>query len=871
MPLSDVTGDDLPRVGGKAAPLGALLGAGFPVPAGVCVTTAAFQVAIEPVVAAIDTALAGADMHDATVASRVATAIAGILGDLRVPDGVTGAVEAALGTLGPGPFAVRSSAVGEDRTDASFAGQYDTVIGVRERDEVLQAIVTCWRSFYSANALAARARAGAVEGDAMAVLIQPIVVAECAGVALSVDPVEGSRECATIDAAWGLGVGVVDGSAPTDTYWVRRRDRAVDRRTVTVKDTRLELRDGLLERARVPDERQRAACLPDAWATRVAELALAAEWFAGRAQDIEWAIAAGRLWLLQSRPVTGVREEVAAVPPFPVEWREGEDRRFWSLVEGPAPGSLQPLVRDCLAIDSEAWNEAAQFSGQGDVWEMRAFGGRLYRAARNTIMGDGDRRVRSRAMDGMARRLLQQHGLTSWDLWGPEIERETDRLRAFDLAGASADALLMHYQDTLGAFRRHWMVHWLMMWIKEPLVDAYSAVTGREGPEVIEEVIPLLDGDRTPLTDLLDGLYRLGRTAMGMPRVAALLRERPPDVMERLRDLPEATPFLSELDAFLGVFGERTGSGFGSAVHPLAPTWRETPELVLALTSPYLDESSEKPSVGMAWVRQSLDERIEALCAACPDPNAVAEFLRQIGLYRRAKAALEVHNHYIDQMAGGCLRLATMEIARRFVAAGALTEPDDILWLSMAEILDGLQSAVPPDSWKGTVLARKAEGAAWSELTPPPVMGPPPGDLPARPAFGDDVKAETRILGVLRGQGGSPGTVRGRARIVAMETVLPELEPGDILVARNAGPLWTPLFPRIAALVLDEGAFGQHACATARECGIPAVINTRYATREIVEGAMIVVDGSAGTVRVVDAEAAETRDAEADSPTDGER
>jgi pyruvate,water dikinase len=110
-----------------------------------------------------------------------------------------------------------------------------------------------------------------------------------------------------------------------------------------------------------------------------------------------------------------------------------------------------------------------------------------------------------------------------------------------------------------------------------------------------------------------------------------------------------------------------------------------------------------------------------------------------------------------------------------------------------------------------------------------------------------------RPNGRLTGLGASPGLTRGRARLVSINVVLPDLAPGDILVAQNAGPLWTPFFPILGGLVLDQGTFSQHAAATAREYGIPAVIEAGDATRRIPDGAWLSIDGVLGTVEIIDA------------------
>lgn len=134
---------------------------------------------------------------------------------------------------------------------------------------------------------------------------------------------------------------------------------------------------------------------------------------------------------------------------------------------------------------------------------------------------------------------------------------------------------------------------------------------------------------------------------------------------------------------------------------------------------------------------------------------------------------------------------------------------------------------------------------------PPVLLGVPQPKLDNRPPLKDEVtEAAAHDANLLKGTGASAGRHRGRARVVVEDVLLPEVEPGDVLIVKNAGPLWTPIFPVLGALVMDEGTLGQHATTTTREYGVPAVIRTKKATRAIPDGAWVIVDGTAGTVEI---------------------
>jgi hypothetical protein len=654
LPLLAVAAEDAPLVGGKAAKLAALAQAGFPGPPGVCVTTRAFALARAAVPAAVGAAGTGTD------------------DEIDVPEPVSCALADALSAAGllDGPLAVRSSATAEDLDGASFAGQYDTVLGVRGAEAVLDALRACWRSFFSAHAVAARASAGALGSDeAMAVLIQPIVEAECAGVAFSVDPVRLCRETIVVDAVWGLGAGAVDGSVEADSYRVHRATFDVDERHVVEKHGAIVLDpSGGTSLSDVLDVRRRAACLPDPWVQRIAQLALAAEQLFGQPQDVEWAIADGKVWVLQSRPITTLSAELAAARPFPVEWPSAEEARsFWEREWFVGPVPRLPLDADAAAMHGESLRESALLKGEDRYRAVRFHNGRRYHRMAASELREGDRRVRRAAYRDLVARVTGE-GRSMWDHWAPEIVAATGRLAAVEPATLDDGALAVYVEDAFGLLLRHWTTHWCQGLLDGVGVnaDVLPAVVGRAtgltGAAAEAMAVRLSDGEETVFTRLIAGLHGLALAARGLPRVEAVVADPPADVLDALAALPEAEPLCARLAAFLDEHGDRSGSGFGSGGSITRPTWRDDPGLVLRLTAPYLDPACEAPAEARARALAERDVLLDELCGSC-DPDVAAELRRVVGWARRQRTALEDHNHYIDQMSWGQLRRAALAVA----------------------------------------------------------------------------------------------------------------------------------------------------------------------------------------------------------------
>ncbi len=211
--------------------------------------------------------------------------------------------------LGPDvPVAVRSSALGEDSEEATFAGQQETYLWVRGADRVCEAVRDCWASLYSAPAVAYRARLGATEA-AMGVAVQLMVDAEVSGVLFTCNPVSGDPSMVAVNASWGLGLAVVGGEVTPDDYLISKITREVVREQVQKKEIEYLAGESGAVSVAVPPDRQDVACLDATALEELVDLARTVERYFGSHQDVEWSFArGGGLHVLQSRPVTAMRK-----------------------------------------------------------------------------------------------------------------------------------------------------------------------------------------------------------------------------------------------------------------------------------------------------------------------------------------------------------------------------------------------------------------------------------------------------------------------------------------------------------------------------------------------------------------------------------
>jgi pyruvate,water dikinase len=314
---------DSPRAGGKGANLGELVAAGLPVPPGFVVTASGYLRAMEEggVRGHLQAVFAeasgeGADADLASLASRLQDLVrkAGITADLARE------VLDAYHRLGPGiPVAVRSSATAEDAADTSFAGMHETFVNVVGEEALLDRVVDCWASLFVERGIAYRVSRGVEEEPAIAVVVQQMVDAERAGVMFSADPATGDRDRIVIEAARGLGEVVVSGQVEPDTYVLSKEGP----RLLTVRVGHQSHRlvsgpNGEIQRIDLTGADADERVLSDLDAIALARLGLQVEEHYGRPQDIEWAISGDMTYLVQSRPITTLRDGSEATTPLVV-------------------------------------------------------------------------------------------------------------------------------------------------------------------------------------------------------------------------------------------------------------------------------------------------------------------------------------------------------------------------------------------------------------------------------------------------------------------------------------------------------------------------------------------------------------------------
>jgi len=349
---------DVRRVGGKGANLGELTAAGLPVPPGFVVSASAYAAFCDGsgLRSRIAERLAAVDVEDTDRLDRVATEIRSMIENEPLPDWLEDMICEAYMGLGEGdPYAavaVRSSATAEDTASASFAGMNETVLNVRGTIFLLDAVRECWSSLFGARTIYYRAQKGFAQAEMdIAVVIQRQIESTRAGVMFTIDPATGAKDRLVIEGAFGLGESVVSGSVSPDRYVVGKDNLAIEKREVHHKEIEViaAANAGTLTRELTPSQAEQAV-LSDEEVGRIAELGIQIEAHYKSPQDTEWAIdAAGKVWMLQSRPVTSAGNEGEA---------------------GPAVGAGKELVRGLGAAPGMASGTVRVIGSRQDAAEL---------------------------------------------------------------------------------------------------------------------------------------------------------------------------------------------------------------------------------------------------------------------------------------------------------------------------------------------------------------------------------------------------------------------------------------------------------------------------------------------------------------------
>lgn len=884
---------DLPLAGGKGANLGALASAGFPVPPGFCVTTEAYRAfvaanGLEPTIARLaEQAGAGdpAALEAASAQIRAAFAAAALAPEMATE--IRAAYAALASSHGePLAVAVRSSATAEDLPDLSFAGQQDTYLNVVGDEALLAAIVRCWSSLWTARAMGYRARNDLAQTmPAIAVVVQQMVPSESSGVLFTANPVTGRRTEIVIDATLGLGEALVSGQVEPDHYVIDAPAGRIVTKTLGAKALSIRGQSSGGTTTIAEDAAARQA-LPDEQILKLARLGQRAAEFYGAPQDVEWAWAGGRLYLVQSRPITSLYPLPAEMPgdgrgpvqilfsfgsmqgmldPFTPFGQDvfrhigaGLDRLFGGAA-APETQSAMLVAGErlyinvsCLARHPAGRRVLEVFMASIDPVSGEALVPLLEGARRE----GADGRIGLRGVLRTARVMAPVAGTVAFNLAFPvrgraRLQRRIDAaLHATEARGASGRTLaerVLWLQDTLLRVAPPMLLSLVpcvasgqapLQWLARMVADL---------PGGTQDALELSRGQPHNVTTEMDLALWAAACEIKADAAAAAHFARADPATLAAEYLAGTLPAAAQqaLARFLRAYGMR---GIGE-IDMGRPRWREDPSPLMQAVRSYLDiDEARSPAAvfasGAGRAEAARDRLVSALRKTRNGRFKAAAARWIVGRARELGGLRESPKFAAIRMMG-LLRAALLDSGRDLAARGVLDRAEDLFFLRVAEI-DALARGERRD-WRALVAARRQAYAREARRRRVPRLLLADGTAVYESASAAEPGGEA-----ITGSPVSPGTVDGRVRVV-LDPRGARLEPGEILVCPATDPAWTPLFLAAGGLVMEVGGMMTHGSVVAREYGIPAVVGVSRATTRLRTGQHVRVDGSTGRITVLEA------------------
>ena len=862
LPLADVRAR-LDTVGGKGASLARLANAGLPVPDGFTVTTEAYRQVVsennlQPDILA---ALSSADAAQPSTLEVASRRIHDAFVQARIPPQVASAIVHAYASLpGTNPaVAVRSSATAEDLPDASFAGQQETYLNVSGPDAVLEATKKCWASLWTARAIGYRMQHH-IDKDAvsLAVIVQLLVPAEAAGVLFTANPIDGARDQAVINAAWGLGESIVGGQVTPDSLTVEKTSGRILSRETADKQVMTVLLDSGTAEQPVPETLRRAPVLSDQQAVELVRFGIQIEQLYGMPMDIEWALTSppspllageGRFAIVQARPITALPEPE---PPAPTTWKMPKGayaamrNNIVELMTEPLTPLFDTLGRSC--VNASMGRVMTEFMGRPNILPAEAIISVNGYAYYNGSLGLRQIGFVLLHSVGIMKRMFRG-AAEHWQMARPRYAATVERWQSVAWREQSGAQILSGVRELM-----------------EAAIDAFCALAYGvlPGAWISEALFTFVYRFTKRRDDPSAPTYLLGYNSVPIQAEKALY-----DLSEWVRTRTELASYLSRTPAAqlaaqldseqvpVGVNGDdwrkwqsrflAHRQRYGHAIYNLDfanPVPADDPTPLLDTCKMFINGQGTNPHVRQ---QAAADRREQATQAMLTRLKGL-----RLKLFRKYVASAQ---HYAPLREDGLadvglsypmLRQMLRELGRRFTVGGLIEQPDDVFWLTQDEVEQAvarLDRGETLNSLSALVPQRKAARRAARRLTPPMM-------LPHIKLFERIRTARKRRGGQdsLKGVAASPGRVTATARVLNGPEDFDQMHAGDVLVASITTPAWTPLFARAAAVVTDIGGPLSHGSIVAREYGIPAVLGTGVATKRIHSGQVITVDGGAGIV-----------------------
>lgn len=761
-------------------------------------------------------------------------------------------------------FAVRSSATAEDLPDASFAGQQDTYLNIRGRDEILKNVIKCWASLFTDRAVIYRIRNGFDHRRVLlSVVIQKMVMSEVSGILFTADPITSDRKTMSIDAGFGLGEALVSGLINPDTYKIRDGAIAAKKIGKQMLEIRTAEGGGTSEMLIEEGSRRKEQVLVDEQILHLARIGRKIEDHFEDPQDIEWCLAGGEFYIVQSRPITTL---------FPVPEKRDNVKHVYMSV-----GHMQVMTEPILPLGISFFQFASLFP-------VDKAGGRLYVDITFDLTTPQGRRMVKQKVDNMdplmasaVRKVMDNRGyikglpkgkgnllkganLLPWLKEAFRMYRKNDPSILDEMVRRNEDSLQKLEQslrnlagDGVFAF-----IHEDKKELQARLFDA----TGFGAVLVCQYVASWLNkniekwlGEKNITNSLSKSVEHNVTSEMGLAicGVADVVRKYP-EVCQYFAHAKDESFFADlsklqggkETEAAIKDFLQKYGIRCPGEIDITKPRFYEKPTQLIPVILSNVKllkpgEQIAKSEQGKHEAKEKENEIINGLWKLPGGAKKARKAKKMISVFRNFVGAREYPKYFWIRRYAIYKRVLLQE-AEKLAAAGIINNERDVFYLYFDEFRKAVRTGRMDQA---LIENRKKEYARYEKLTPPRIILSD-GEVPSGEYDGSSAPE-----GALIGVPVSTGVIEGRARVISRLDDA-HVEKGDILVTHFTDPSWTPVFVTIAGLVTEVGGEMSHGAVITREYGLPAVVGVENATKLIKDGQRLRLNGTDGYVAILE-------------------
>ncbi|MHA2047141.1 MAG: PEP/pyruvate-binding domain-containing protein [Planctomycetota bacterium] len=903
--LDEVDKADMSLVGGKSSNLGEMLKLEINVPFGFCITTVAYQEFLQQsnlmdclakMLGTIDY-----DDHDGVkdVAEKMKAATVNQEIPIHIKDDITVAYNRLRDDTKTIHFAIRSSCTYEDLPDSSFAGQYDTYLGVSSITDLLLSVKNCWASLWNGRALVYRERKNIDHLKAlMAVIVQPMIACKQSGVMFTVNPVSNDRDEILINSSWGLGEGIVSGQVAGDEHIVNKASEDIKAKKISNKDIEIVQRAEGIKRIQVASDKRMQQCLSDEQIKKLVSIGLKLEEHFGHPQDIEWGIVDDDIYVFQTREITTLDRNkdvvknvikelrdktsdqktvwcntlLSEIMPSakPMSWeilklglsKEGSFGIYISLGLGKVASeglleliSGKPYYNVCKLCDAFSFyglpiklfdykkikkdpSQANNFQPQLDYGKC---GEKLLLFVLKFVLLLPYSLYKTAALVYKLNKLIKNCHTKYTEEILPSYLKYIEETNNRELEQLSEKELVDEIEQLIR--------NWACITVKDhiyseicfgPVCTLLEFLVGENQASIL---LSGFEGNK-----LLETNFQLWTLAgQASPEVAdIIINNKPSQIVSNLLNSESGRDYLDRVRRFLQEYGHRT-----SDEYELATTrWHEEPAKVFQMIQHYLKSEKANPVdhfEKQKRTRTELEQKlIEEYSIGIYKLLPVERKLFLFALkYSQLYSAMRETTKFYHFMEYAQLRRFLVELGIRLSDSenSCIEENDDIFYLLPKELPLIVQNELSCVQVRQLVSKRKHDYKMNLSIQLPPVIFYDSLDKLGEPV---DITASD----VLKGTPVSGGSVEGKVRIIHNPSEFGKFQEGEILVAPRTDVGWTPLFFTAKALVMDVGNVLSHGAVIAREYGLPAVVNVKDASRILKDGQEIVVDAEEGKVYI---------------------